>query len=327
MKKICLLIACIALSTTIWAQNDEPTAVLHHGDQMSVFTGSSAFVQAHDAAENGDVINLSAGVFTPTTITKAISVFGTGFEQNETTGTDVTVINGVIYLNVASDLLLEGISVNGNIEAQCDMENITIRKCMIEKFRSRAISNSWIYQCVFNSGIEAIIDGTIATDFHITNCLVRWVARFGMASTLYVDHCLVAGGWKEGYDTYSNTFTYTNCIFTYSKDGDYRYTGRNAQMTNCIYVSEAKVNPEAILTNCYLVALADIFIDGEDGTYSPERTYELKQPDVWVGTDGTPIGPSGGMGWNKVPTTPVVKNLQLNVVGRTLNVNYEAEIR
>ena len=98
-------------------------------------------------------------------------------------------------------------------------------------------------------------------------------------------------------------------------------------MTNCIYVDEANVNSQATLTNCYQVDLADIFADGENMDYSVERTYQLQQPNVWVGTDGTPIGPSGGLGWIKYPSTPVVKDLQLNVEGATLHIDYDAEVR
>ena len=73
--------------------------------------------------------------------------------------------------------------------------------------------------------------------------------------------------------------------------------------------------------------LSDIFADEASNAYSPTRTFELLQPDTWVGTDGTQVGLHGTTGWSKVPGIPVVKNLQLNVDGSTLNVTYEAEAR
>ena len=48
---------------------------------------------------------------------------------------------------------------------------------------------------------------------------------------------------------------------------------------------------------------------------------------VWIGTDGTQIGIHGGIGWSKVPRTPVIKSLELNVEGTQLRINYEAEAR
>jgi hypothetical protein len=63
------------------------------------------------------------------------------------------------------------------------------------------------------------------------------------------------------------------------------------------------------------------------GSYTPNRSFEIKEPETWIGTDGTEIGIRGGAGWSKLPSTPVVKNLQLEVNGNTLDVTYDAEVR
>ena len=71
-----------------------------------------------------------------------------------------------------------------------------------------------------------------------------------------------------------------------------------------------------------------VFDDGiNNATYSEERTFELKNPTTYVGSDGKPIGPSGGIGWNKIPSTPIVKNLDATVNGTSLEVDYDAEVR
>lgn len=330
MKKflLSLLVLGSALAGQAQAANDEPTAVLQHGDQASVFTGPSAFVAAHANAVDGDVITLSAGTFTPTTITKKISVYGAGFEQVDETGTDLTKLDAGFVITAESDVLLEGIYVDGNLDINSlQMENLTINRCQIGDIRANNVNNSQINQSVVFGISVHQNTRAYATNFHISNSRIYFVYNWFSGSTIYVDHCLLSGGFYEDESNYLNSYTYTNCIFTYNSTTQHMYTGKLAQMINCIYVSANKVHPQAIVTNCYEVALADIFTDGENAAYSPERTWELQQPDVWVGTDGTPIGPSGGMGWNKVPTTPVVKNLQLNVSGRTLNVNYEADPR
>ena len=77
------------------------------------------------------------------------------------------------------------------------------------------------------------------------------------------------------------------------------------------------------------MAINKIFKDSENGTYSSDRTYELN-PELsssWIGNDDTEIGILGGNGWSKVPSTPVVKSMQLGVNGSNLNVTYEAETR
>jgi hypothetical protein len=91
----------------------------------------------------------------------------------------------------------------------------------------------------------------------------------------------------------------------------------------------ANFNEGATTDNIYEVMdISQVFADGEIAdNYSANRTWELKQPDVWIGTDGTQIGIHGGIGWSKVPRTPVIKSLELNVEGTQLRINYEAEAR
>ena len=328
MKKtiLLLLVFCAALMTN--AQNDEPTAILQHGDQATVYTGANAFQLAYNAAANGDVITLSAGTFNAPTsrLSKSLSIYGAGFEMDETTGTDKTLINGKLMLEGISDAILEGFYVQGDIESVYGMTNTIISRCYVTgKITTFAITDSQINQCYIG---DAITKGSsanyLATNLHISNSSISWVGNYASPNSIYIDHCLVRDRFGGSANATNNANTYTNCIFT----GSGTYTANGSLMTNCIYVNESYVNTQATLTNCYQVDLADIFADGENADYSVERTYQLQQPNVWVGTDGTPIGPSGGLGWIKYPSTPVVKDLQLNVEsGSILNINYDAEVR
>lgn len=67
--------------------------------------------------------------------------------------------------------------------------------------------------------------------------------------------------------------------------------------------------------------------DAEDGLYTKRRTFQLKDEATYQDTDGTPIGPSGGAGWNKVPSKPYVANLSAKVSGTSLGVTYEAGVK
>ena len=74
----------------------------------------------------------------------------------------------------------------------------------------------------------------------------------------------------------------------------------------------------------------DIMVDADDVIenidYDESRTFVLKEPTTYVGTDGTPIGLSGGAGWNKVPSKPYVSKLIATPSGTNLNVTYEAGV-
>ncbi len=322
MKKtlFLLLVFCAALMANAQAQNDEPTAILQHGDQSTVFTGTNAFVEAESEAQHGDVITLSAGTFNAPGGIKTISVYGAGFEQDETTGTAKTVINGTLTIVDVSGIVVEGLYIQGDI-LTTNNRNITISKCWVEgSIRPSGIYESQINQCVIGGGI---LGSYHATNLRVSNTSLAWCYGFSSQNSVYFDHCLVRGRFLEGSNAYNENI-YTNCIFSSTGTSEHYYTGNGALMINCIYTLESNIHSGAILTNCYQVDLADIFADGENAAYSVERTYELQQPNLWVGTDGTPIGPSGGMGWMKAPSTPVVRDLQLNLEGTTLNINYEA---
>ena len=344
MKKLLLLLALSAISMAMWAQSDVMTATLQHENTTSVFKGASALVQAHEAAVNGDVITLSDGVFTATNITKSVTLYGAGFEKNVETGTAITTINGAVRIGVAdatlSDVKLEGLYFNNTIYAAntsnnsttAQLKNFTMKKCCISGdllFKSN-IENVNILQCKVN-----YIEGTktiIANGLYIANCyIVNRVHLFSTQSDVLLDHSII--GWNynngsSGQDQMNNSaFTWTNCILlgggSYSSP---QPTGRNCVLKNCV-ISWMSTDLGNTYENCYNVSPGSIFADASNGNYTEGRTFELTDPETYVGTDGTPVGPSGGLGWNKVPATPVVKSLDLEVNGNTLNVTYEAEVR
>lgn len=91
--------------------------------------------------------------------------------------------------------------------------------------------------------------------------------------------------------------------------------------------SNGKFPGNTLSETYYKINSATLFADVESEDYSETRTFELKEPDKYVGTDGTPIGPWGGFGWDKVPTKPSIKNLTTTVAESNLNVTYEAIVK
>ena len=97
---------------------------------------------------------------------------------------------------------------------------------------------------------------------------------------------------------------------------------------NCIVTNGAGGFPATASSfNCHWVDRAAIFADAENGNYTETRTFVLQDPTTYVGTDGTPIGPSGGAGWNKVPSRPSLSNLTATPSGTTLNVTYDVNMK
>ena len=61
MKKTLLLFVAICCMALTYAQ--APMAILTHGTNMTPYYGGDALINAYNAAQDGDLITLSSGVF------------------------------------------------------------------------------------------------------------------------------------------------------------------------------------------------------------------------------------------------------------------------
>ena len=85
MKKVLfsLVMVCVAISSA--KAQDVLLATLQKGETTQYFYGSDAFKEAMEAAENGNTITLGAGTYNATDITKAVSIYGNGYEMRADT--------------------------------------------------------------------------------------------------------------------------------------------------------------------------------------------------------------------------------------------------
>lgn len=184
--------------------------------------------------------------------------------------------------------------------------------------------------------VEGDLSGSktvLANGLLITNCYV-WglINYFSNESIVNIDHSFVGYQYNtyNDYNDYNNyaQFLWTNSII-FNRGPNYRMaTGNCATVKNCIVVNGGGgIRDNNIIENCYYVDLANLFADGTDAAYAEDRTWKLQDETTYKGTDGTPIGPSGGAGWYKVPSTPYVKDLNATVNGTNLDVDYEADVR
>ena len=344
---ISLMVLCCAMA--VKAQNDVAIATLQHGDAVSVFKGNGALAEALTSAVNGDVITLSQGTFNAAPITKSVSIYGMGFEENKTTGTLKSIITGNLDIGIAngscSNIHLEGLYLDGSFylgtsvfEQNTSVTNLTVIKVYARKITYINANTDDIFfnQCILPNGFYSSPE----TSYKYK------------ASNLYLRNCYLYGQLRN-FQLTDNSITLDHCIFnTPNNDGVFRDTACPITMISSIYCNgygawpPAGSNMEYCLSNnnyiisrsynpgfntCYCTntnAWVGIFTDNnENATYSQTRTYELQQPTVWVDADGKEIGIHGGNGWSKVPSTPVVKNLSVTPDGTNLSVIYEAEVR
>ena len=131
-------------------------ATLQHGDDVSVYYGTNAFVEAHTAAQTGDIITLSSGTFVPCDITKAITLRGAGCAIDTVANTNPTIFGGDINLNVADTanfLTIEGILFT-NVVRYCTLNNPKFNRCNFTRIDyhpySNNMNNAQFVNCIIN---------------------------------------------------------------------------------------------------------------------------------------------------------------------------------
>ena len=359
MKTRNFILSMIALCCMTMAQaqrTDVMTATLQHGDDVTVFTSPTAFANAYNAAADGDVITLSPGTFnTVSTITKSITIYGSGWEEDATNEIIPSIINGNLDYQTGSDeislehIRLEGVYVNGAVLVK-QTSDMLISKCRINYFQisGNNAAGISIRQCYLtNNNSTYSWDGCIrgsafVNGLEVRNCYLAGLNQYNNSnSQVLIDHCLL----PYSVVAYNNLDMHSHCPALYtnniiaqiniSDDGPLcLQAGSIARNNIFINVSSSDQLNGCTLENNWLKndwsPLGSLFADGNTNNlgYSATRTFTLNHPETFVGTDNTPVGINGGgLTWNKIPSTPIVKNLQLNVSGTNLNVTFDAETR
>lgn len=353
---ISLMVLCFAMVAK--AQNDVAIATLQHGDNVSVFKGPSALASALAAADEGggDVITLSEGSFTAADITKPVSIYGAGFEKDNTNGTLLTQISndmtvgrtdGELLSNVHFEgFYLDGQLKVGGVENTGPLKNFRVVKAFIKSMIVQSTNeNTSFDQCVINGTMNCAennnIYKTVISDLFFSNCVMNrgcFRRYYHADNSIVLDHCIfnVYCNSSNSYGIYypfenapNTILTLRNSMYILASDSPrtesmYTIWPSGSKISNCIS-DDGNI---AKFEGCHTVLRAEVFKDGEDGMYTSSRSFELnEQLAAWVATDGSEIGIRGGNGWSKVPSTPVVKSLNVTPVGANLNVTYEAEVR
>ena len=325
MKKI--LLSIIALCCTMAAgaqQTDQISAILQvEGQTPQVFYGASALNSAIAAApDKGGVITLTSGQFNPVTINKCVRIYGSGFQVIDSQDVYQTNISGNCTINIPEeiasphDIGIEGVYINGDLLITSAVDGLTLIKSSVNYYNTSAAAT----RC---SITQSYIRGDVkAHQMFIQNSwLAARIYPLNDESSIIIDHSILYGG---GYfNNYNDRFTCRNSIVW----GYYR--GSNQTYNFCLSPGNYAFNANAGCSdNWYNVGTSNVFKDANNADYSTTRTFELKSPDTYIGNDGTQVGVHGGaFPWNKVPSTPVVKNLNATVSGTNLGVTYQAEVR
>ena len=329
MKKILLSIVALCCTVVAGAQNSSQivSAILQTGEgDPTVFYGIDALKNACNSAENGSVITLTSGTFnSPGTINKSVSIYGVGFEDNLTEGMQKTYIIGEISYAAGSDgnllqnIVLEGVHVQSHIWIK-EISGMTIAKCEFSylEINGAGVEGVLVRQCYLNAfdSRSNVVDGVTFKN----SILLERIVGIPVGSRVSFDHCILAHWYRYSSASYHGIGSYSNCIINnnHGLEAD-SYAEKNI----FLQIPERHDNIISV-NNWFGINVATLFSDGD---YAEGRTFELADPDTYMGTDGTPVGVTGGdYPWYKVPSIPYVKNLNATVDGTDLKVNYVAGV-
>lgn len=303
MKKIVFtLVASLFVAANSFAQNSFASiAALEHEGKLTTFTGVEALDQALEAAADGDVITLSAGLFnysSSLSVGKSITLRGAGIDVND--GKNYTVVSGTFYLDYQTNpdisVTLEGIDFQ-SVYTYFNSENIgkgqlNINKCIIYGFEAYAKN------VTINSSIIRILWYYAASYVKINNSVVSGCGNNGANYT----YCIV--------DNVSGQATYEHCILG---NIDLSYCMAN----HCVYVDtdyqDYPFTPTTMTTDITVVKnWSDVF--DFEGTNEDFQTGEIdflrKQNFVSKVVTVPQVGIYGGqMPYSPVLALPSIKNI------------------
>lgn len=329
MRKVIFLMTALCLNCGVVKSqvSDAVIATLQHGDSLQTFYGYGAFSDAVSAANDGDVIRLSAGTFNLADIRKSLTVIGAGFINdsiNNIYATNLYAWGSSNFWILADNCKFEGLSIQKQTIIDEYGRNIEFVKC---RFGSRLLFNDTtenvtLRQCVvtYDSNPEGYSLNLYSSP-HTNLCIIGSYILDGSSyrdtgETIYLDHCILPKPLER-------SATYTNCII-----GGTFEDGITNVVRNCVLFDE---EPEITTTgyvNYYSFDYDDIFEEEMDDLWwDDEKTFKVKA-DLDT-TDDTEIGMYGGdYPYNPTPSVPQITDFTLDdsdITNGTLKVSVTAE--
>lgn len=304
MKKQIFLFALLLGSFVIFAQ--QQIATLQHGDSISMYYGIRAFVDAHTAASNGDIITLSSGSFDTCRITKAIKLRGAGALPDSNNLVPTSFNSLMVGVHPNNDSLgcfeMEGIFVQYLTLLPCTSPKFV--RCAFGTLTTGGYTNS---NLVVNNAqfINCVIRGYYNRS-HCENALfansVVWYVQADKPTTF--NNCFVRlGNYSSSY-SYSYLNAYNSVIFC--EPSSYSITTSNSSSSGVLTINGGTFFQNIIIasgfnysynsTNKRYQTIASVF-ENWNGGFIFDNTYTLKDSvaNSFRSADGTEVGIHGGV--------------------------------
>lgn len=327
MKRLVLLIALMCVSMFGFAQTQ--IAVLQHNDTITnTFYGTAAFVNAYNAAADGDIITLSGGNFNSCNIKKALTIRGAGARAGN--GDNATfLISNVSFEQTTSTVYVEGV----NFVDYCYLYNnsdVKFVKCIMKNFRV----NNYTINCSLSNCLFEVFDmyPSQNSSVAVINCVLY--------SSLGIGNCRIINSYVSDaqsnyYSLNSTNTSFENCILAKNHGASNNNTVSNSNVfSHCVAINMPRLYENlagGIGSNTHVSSMEEVFETFTGGGINYYEEYILNEDFAtsFPGNDGTEVGIHGGiMPFSLDPSYMIVK--RCNVAGKStidgkLSVDIEIE--
>lgn len=320
MKKNILLSVMLMLSAVTFAQ--QQLATLNHNNDITVYYGADALVSAHNAAETGDIITLSSGVFNATNITKAVTIRGAGAWADASGGN--TVIRNGFNISAGGDdvhhLTLEGVYFLGGITVY-NTNNPQFIKCYIHSMgmaygnnyyhTGQLLNNASFINCIIASWCNDNTD-SYANGTQFINSVVIESDCYGYSSDTYIN-CVLK---KSPHNISSHLLQ--NCVLYCDYADSVAPANNSTTSFNCLYVqmnasdssADDLFSPIVGHTLWTVRGMSNVFQSFNGSTEGEDFRLLDNIANTYLGTDGTQIGIYGGtMPFDPHVTSPLIRRI------------------
>jgi hypothetical protein len=291
-KSFTVLFFLFSFSITVLAQN--PIATLEHKGVTKIFKGVNSFIDAYNSSVNGDTLILSTGFFNSTSVAKRLKIFGAGHFPDSTNVTKRTTIRDGIYIDKGADSLkVEGIYFSGdiNFNGSSSIDYVCIKRCRSGSINfssngpAASKDNCSIEECYVCGNISFSHYGD---NLKITNCFIPGQIAHVDNGALISNNIFFLGNNSSIASIYGSLIQnniFLNCSFSSCIGSVFS--------NNIIQISNSDIGSNSSTGNYYNMSLTDVFVNCA-GSNEYTSDYHLKNPEKYIGTDGTQIGLYGG---------------------------------
>lgn len=314
MKRIFTLIALIGMMAAGAAAQSTALVSLSHEGNLTFFEGYDSLEQALEAAQSGDVLYLSRGIYAVNSpeiiINKKVRLVGDGYDTFINSHVQF-VSDGEAWTYTDAEPALEGLRISQVNNASKDSgfaKMIVIRACKIGELGLRSDSESYVLDRCYIGKMQNVWYGlSIEVGVYARNCLIEFFNNGLSGSKIVFENCNI----KQLEQFYGNAYS---CIIANVSN-----SGENSYFYKCwlgLDGDNMSSDPRADQCDFTTMSAGQLF----------DKSYNYHCNTGVLGSDDTPAGVLGGQfPYSEAPSLPTVNVANSSVSydsgNNQLNVN------